>query len=141
MERPKVGIAVAIRHSSRSLYDGVLLGLRQGGHAPGMWGFTGGYLEGGETFEQCAIRETKEESGIVLSSVQFWTVENIIFDAEGKHFVTVFMVADMPADQSARVMEPNKCLKWELFPWAHLPSPIMPGIVQLVQRGANPFEI
>jgi len=136
MDRPKVGVGVAVRRDNK-----ILLGLRQGGHAPGMWGLPGGHLEGGESFEQCAKRETLEEVGVVLESASYWEVENVIFDAEQKHFVTIFLVADMPPDQEPQNLEPAKCVRWEWFSWDDLPSPVMPGIAQLIGRGCSPIQL
>lgn len=135
MDRPLVGIAVLIRRGGR-----VLLGLRKKGHAGGMWGCPGGHLEGGESFETCALRETEEETGIMLAGARFWTTENTIFHREGKHYVCVFVLADMPDGQEAQITEPDKCERWEWFPWNRLPSPLMPGLEMLVSRGLNPFE-
>jgi len=136
MRRPKVGLAVLIRAQNH-----VLLGHRIGGHANGMWGCPGGHLEGGESFDVCAIRETEEETGIMLPSAQFWTLENTVFHREGRHYVCLFMVADLPPGQRAMVMEPTKCDEWSWFQWDKLPPPLMPGLQQLVNRGANPFEV
>jgi 8-oxo-dGTP pyrophosphatase MutT (NUDIX family) len=47
-------------------------------------GFPGGHIEGGESFEGCAIRETEEETGIMLAEARLWTVENTIFHTEKK---------------------------------------------------------
>lgn len=134
MKRPKVGIVAVILRETR-----VLLGLRKGKHADGTWGFPGGHLEGGESFECCAIRETEEETGIILPAVKFWTVVNTIFHAEKRHYAVVFLTADMPAGQEARVIEPDKCARWGWFPWTDLPAPLMQGIESLVVRGLNPF--
>lgn len=136
MRRPRVGVATVIRQGNR-----VLFGFRKGGHARGTWGFPGGKLEGSESFESCAIRETEEEAGIILASARLWTVENTVFHIENVHFVTVFMVADMPKGQEAKVMEPVKCECWKWFPWNRLPAPLMQGIEKLVVRGLNPFDI
>jgi len=133
MDRPKVGVGVAVCRNYK-----VLLGLRQGGHASGMWGFPGGHLEGGESFEGCASREALEETGLTLGSIRYWTIENVIFDAEKKHFVTIFMTADISQDQEPQNLEPTKCVRWEWFSWDNLPSPIMPGIAQLIKRGCRP---
>ena len=136
MKRPKVGIGVAIRCD-----DHVLMGLRKGKHQPGVWSFPGGHLEGGESFEGCAIRETEEETGILLPSVKLWTVENTIFHAEQKHYAVVLMVADLPTGQEARVIEPEKCEKWEWFPWDKLPSPLMLGIQKVIEHGLSPIGV
>lgn len=135
MDRPLVGLAVAIRRGGR-----VLLGLRKGKHADGMWGFPGGHLEGGESFETCALRETEEEAGIILAGARFWTAVNTIFHREGRHYVCLFVIADMPEGQEARVIETDKCECWRWFPWTRLPAPLMPGIEMLVSRGLSPFD-
>jgi len=129
MKRPKVGISVILRDR-----DYILLGRRIGGHANGMWGCPGGHLEGGESFESCAIRETEEETGILLPSAFFLTVENTIFHIEQKHYVCIFMVANLPAGQYASVMEPNKCEAWLWFKWGYFPQPLMPGLYQMIDR-------
>jgi len=116
------------------------MGLRGAGHAAGLWGFgAGGKMEGGESFEETAIRETREELGVVLPGAKFWTVANTIYREEEKHVVVVFMLADMPAWQSIRNIEPDKCVKLEWFKWDKLPEPLMPGIVHLVDCGYDPF--
>jgi 8-oxo-dGTP diphosphatase len=136
MKRPKVGIGVAIRCD-----DHVLLGLRKGRHAAGMWGFAGGHLEGGESFEHCVIRETAEETGIRLVSAKLWTVENVVFWTEDKHYVTILMVADMPTGQDAINREPEKCELWDWFPWDNLPTPLMPAIESVVRKGLSPIGV
>jgi len=135
MDRPLVGIAVLIRRGGR-----VLLGLRKKGHAGGMWGCPGGHLEGGESFETCALRETEEEAGIILPGVRLWTVVNTIFYREKRHYACIFMVADMPDGQEPQVMEPEKCERWGWYPWIRLPAPLMPGLEMLVSRRFNPFD-
>ena len=42
----------------------VLIGKRKSKLGKGEWGFPGGHLEHGETLIGCAIRETKEETGL-----------------------------------------------------------------------------
>ena len=135
MQRPKVGIAVVVRR-----FDEVLIGLRKSIHASGMYGLPGGHLEGGESFEACAIREIFEETGIVIKSAEYWTTENVLFPTEDTHYVTIFMITDMPEDQEAKNMEPEKCVKWEWLPWDKLPTNLMPGITQLLARGMCPIE-
>ena len=39
----------------------------------GMWNAVGGHLVDGETPEQCAVREIKEESGITVDSVSLFS--------------------------------------------------------------------
>lgn len=154
MKRPIVAVTVVIccGHS-------VLMGKRKGAVGDGTWAFPGGHLEGGETFEKCAIRETFEETGIKLNDAEFWLVENIFYP-DDHHCVTIFMVAQLPFGQEAKNiksehyegwewpeaknMEPECCEGWEWFPWEDLYygdlSPLMLGIQQVVARGQSPFK-
>jgi NAD+ diphosphatase len=48
-----------------------LLG-RQSRFAPGMWSCLAGFVEPGETIEEAARRETREEAGIVCGEVRYF---------------------------------------------------------------------
>jgi len=134
MKRPVVGVAVAICCGTL-----VLLGRRKGAAGAGTWAFPGGHLEGGETFEKGAIREAEEETGILLERAEFWTLEEVFYP-EAHHVVCVLMVAQMPPDQIAENMEHEYCEGWEWFPWDNLPSPLMLGLQQIVDKNQSPFR-
>lgn len=109
MERPKIGLGVII------IKDGkVLLGKRKNAHGEGTWCPPGGHLEFGESWEECARRETEEEAGIKIKDVRFATATNDINGEEGTHYVTVVMVAKFNSGE-VRIMEPEKCDGWEWF--------------------------
>ena len=55
----------------------------------------GGHLEFGETMEDCARRETEEETGLVLDKVRLGTVNESVMDSIGRHYITIFMVATL----------------------------------------------
>jgi 8-oxo-dGTP diphosphatase len=67
----------AIRHSSVAIEVSAALIFRDGNilitqrpstaHLGGLWEFPGGKREPGETFEQCLVREIREELGIEIS--------------------------------------------------------------------------
>ena len=61
-DRPKIGVAVIVKKK-----DKVLLGKRISLHGKGSWGFPGGHLEFCESIEECAKRETKEETGLIIN--------------------------------------------------------------------------
>jgi mutator protein MutT len=48
----------------------LLLALKKRGFGPGKWNGYGGKIEEGETIEQAAIRETKEESGVDIIKLE-----------------------------------------------------------------------
>src|SRR4051794_34741939 len=87
-----VGIAVLIWRGAQ-----VLLTKRKGSHGAGTWAPPGGHLDMGESFEDCAIREVREETGVTISEPRFLAVTNDVFVDEGKHYATIWMEAQVEA--------------------------------------------
>ncbi|KAI8319655.1 hypothetical protein GQ54DRAFT_264952 [Martensiomyces pterosporus] len=97
-----------------------LLGHRKGSHGSGTWGLPGGHLEVGEEWAECAARETLEECGIEVGSVQHVATTNDVFSSE-MHYITVFQKAAIKEDGGlVRRMEPEKCLDWIWVTWQEL---------------------
>jgi len=133
-DRPKVGIGVVIMKDNKAL-----LGQRKNAHGEGAWCFPGGHLEYQETWEECAARETVEEAGITIKNVRFGTTTNDIFTKEQKHYITIFMLSDYDSGE-VKVMEPDKCERWEWFEWDKLPRPLFLPNQNLLKRKYNPFK-
>jgi 8-oxo-dGTP diphosphatase len=110
-KRPLVGVAVVVIKDGR-----ILLGKRKNTHGEGTWALPGGHLEFNESIEDCAAREVFEETGIRIKNLRYGPYTNDIFDKEGKHYVTLFMVADFDSGKPT-VKEPQKCEIWEWHPW------------------------
>lgn len=134
LERPKVGVGVLIKKGEK-----ILLGKRKNAHGAGDWCPPGGHLEYGESFEACARREVEEETGLYLESVKFGTVTNDIFEKEGKHYVTIIMVAELSHGEP-EIKESEKCEKWEWFEWDTLPEPLFLSEINLLKQGFDPFK-
>jgi len=117
-DRPKVGVAVFIWRNGK-----FLMYRRKGSHAEGTISLPGGHLEFGESWEDCAARETEEEVGIKIKNVHYLATTNDIMPGEGKHYVSIWLTADW-ADGEPRIMEPEKVeeLSWHTF--KDLPSPL-----------------
>lgn len=130
--RPKVGLGVCIVKDGK-----VLLGKRLNAHGDGSWSFPGGHLEFGETWEECAKRETMEETGLKIHKPVFITCTNDVFPAEKKHYITIYMKADWGSGEP-KVLEPDKMVKWEWFEWENLPSPLFIPMQNLVKTGYKP---
>ena len=124
--RPKVGIGVYIVKDGK-----FLLGERQGSHGANTWSAPGGHLEYGESWEECARRETMEEAGVKIKNVRFLGLTNNIFE-EGKHYITIAMIADW-AGGKPEVCEPDKCLGWEWVDVEHMPSRLFLPIEDLMK--------
>jgi len=129
-QRPQVGVAVLVLRDGR-----VLMGQRLGALGTGTWALPGGHLEFGESFEQCARREVREETGLELLAVEQGPCTSQVF--EGRHYVTIFMQAQSaPGEPSAR--EPAACAGWHWFDWAALPAPLFPSLRSLREAGFAP---
>ena len=92
------------------------MGKRKHAHGAGTWAFPGGHLEFKESIEGCAIREVFEETGIKIKNLRKGPYTNDIFAEEGRHYVTLFVLADYDSGIPV-VKEPRKCEKWDWFPW------------------------
>lgn len=97
----------------------------------GEWSLPGGKMEWGETFEEGAVREVLEETGIQISgpeAVEVISVHN--FMNEHAHFMTVGMLvreaagATGDAWEDARVMEPDEIVEWKWVDPRNLPQPL-----------------
>ena len=73
--RPRVGIGVLVFNDLNQL----LLGKRVSNHGEGEFGPPGGHLEFGESFEECAVREVKEEAGFDIKDPKFLSLTNDVF--------------------------------------------------------------
>ncbi|WP_298441708.1 NUDIX domain-containing protein [uncultured Ferrimonas sp.] len=117
--RPTVGVGIILQRQ-----DGkVLLGKRKNAHAP-YWSIPGGHMEAGETFEQTAIRELQEETGVRLDAVTVIGLTNNLatFAAEGLHSISVCVYARYQG-QLITNREPDKCEGWHWFEPTALPQP------------------
>lgn len=82
-------------------------------------------MEFGETFEQCAVREVEEETGLHVQACRFLTATNSVFHETQKHYVTIFMTAVATTTQSGsgpepKTMEPDKCEGWQWTTYADM---------------------
>ncbi len=131
---PMPGIAVLVKKGDR-----VLLVKRQHSHGAGTWAPPGGYMNYGETFEQCAIRETQEETGVSIDDVKFRVITNDIFEQEQKHFITVWMEARYTAGE-AHVAAPDELSEVNWFTWDALPSPLFLPLQNLLAGNTYPSQ-
>lgn len=57
------------------------------------WVLPGGRLEYGETFEECAVRELKEETGLDVEVERFLFLSEAIAPDRSRHIVNIFIKA------------------------------------------------
>ncbi|XP_062111225.1 geranyl diphosphate phosphohydrolase [Humulus lupulus] len=134
---PRVAVVVFLLRSQK-----LLLGKRRSAVGDSTFALPGGHLEFGESFEDCAAREVKEETGLDVNKIEFLTVTNNVFLDEPKpsHYVTIFMRAFLRDPQQVpQNPEPNKCDGWAWYEWDNLPKPLFWPLEKMVLSGFNPF--
>ena len=126
-QHTRVGIGVFIFKKGK-----ILILKRKGSHGEGSWSLPGGHLEFGESFQETALRETAEETGLTITDIRFGAVTNDFFKEENKHYVTVWMLSECK-EGVAEIMEPHKCSELGWFDFNHLPSPLFLPWKQLLE--------
>ena len=69
----------------------ILLLKRQGSHGAETWGLPGGKLETGETWDDCAKREIKEETGLEISIDEFFDVFSSSDDPRSNSILMIYL--------------------------------------------------
>ncbi|MBO0797908.1 MAG: NUDIX domain-containing protein [Blastocatellia bacterium] len=118
--RPHVGMGILVMRRGR-----VLLGRRRGSHGAGYYAAPGGHLEFGESFEEAARREVREETGLEIADLRLLSVGNYVFkrDDSERHYVDVDFVCEAPSGDP-QLKEPEKCHGWDWYDIEDLPQPL-----------------
>jgi 8-oxo-dGTP diphosphatase len=130
--RPMVGISLLIVDEFDPDRPMVLLGKRRGSHGAGQYGTPGGHLENGESYEDAAWREFREECGDspVVTRPRFLCVTNLRTYLP-KHYTDIGMVMQFRGGMPYNT-EPGKCEGWEWHPLNKLPTPRFGAVDNLV---------
>lgn len=120
MENPNVRVGVGVFVFKNGKF---LIQRRKGSHGEGTWSLPGGHLEFGESFEETARREVREESNLEIKNVRFGAVTNDHFVDENKHYVTIWMLSDWDSEE-LKNMEPEKCTAQMWCTFDDLPQPL-----------------
>lgn len=122
----QVGIGVLVVKDGK-----VLLGKRKGSHGAGEYAGTGGHLEYMESIEECAKRETFEETKVTIKNIRMLCVSNIKNYAP-KHYIDIGLVADWESGEPT-VVEAEKIESWDWYDIEHLPEPLMAGMAHYIK--------
>lgn len=116
---PKVGLGIVIVNNKGK----ILVGKRIGSHAQ-KYSIPGGHLDLGETFENGAKREIKEETDLNISDPKVIAVTNNLetYREEGKHYISLVLLVTKFSGE-LKNMEPEKCESWMWADPNNLPEP------------------
>jgi len=117
-EHPLVGVGAVIIDGSR-----VVLVKRAHPPIQGQWSIPGGMLEVGELVRDAAVREAREETGLIVESGDLLGVyDRVLPDAEGRvqyHYVLVDFLC-RPVGGELRAASDAAEVRW--FTWEELPA-------------------
>ena len=133
-DRPNVGVGVFVWKN-----DKFLMGRRVGKHGKDTWSVPGGYLEYGETFKECAIREVMEETGVTIKNIKFMATTNNVFHDEQKHSITVFMRCEWKSGEP-KTIEHDKYVDLDWFTFETLPKNLFLPVVELKNMAPDLFK-
>ena len=134
-EMPKVGVGIIITKGAH-----VLLLRRKYVHGAGSWSTPGGHLDFGESPEECAIREAKEETNVDVAKVMFRAITNDVFEAEGKHYITLWMQGAYAGGEPI-VNAAYEMAEVGWFSWDALPRPLFLPFQHLLDGKCYPPSI
>jgi 8-oxo-dGTP diphosphatase len=118
-----------------------LLGKRKNSHGTGEYAWPGGHMEYMESFEQCAKRELKEETGIEIENIKFLRLLNFK-DYAPKHYIDIGLTADWKSGEP-QILEPEKCESWGWYDLNDLPNPLfksLPSYFEALKTGRIFFD-
>lgn len=116
--RPKVGVGVVVFKDGK-----ILLGKRLGSHASGVYAGPGGHVEFGESFEEAARREVREETGLEVKNIRVISLSNLCH-WKNKQYADIGITAEWESGEPKN-MEPEKCDGWDWYDINHLPEPLI----------------
>lgn len=135
-QEKKVAVRVAILVLNG---DRILLEKRANTLGAGTWAPPVGHLDFGESPEQTAIRETQEETGVVVEDPKFRVLTNDFFEAEQEHSITIWMEAKyVSGEPRAQAPDEESSVGW--FTWDSLPEPLFLPMRHLLEGKTYPSQ-
>ena len=126
-----VGIGVIVQKNGK-----ILLIKRQGSHGAETWAPPGGHIDFGETIENCAKREVKEEMDIEIKNLKVVGFTNDLFKKDKKHYITIWVFSDWKSGKEK--MDGREMSEFGWFDWNNLPKPLFIPLKNFVEGKMYP---
>lgn len=110
---PYVGVGCLVFNAGRIL---LVLGRE------GLWSPPGGHLDFGESPFEAAVRETREETGVEVSNVEFVAITNDVLEEVDRHYITIWMRAET-SDTAITIGDTEEIVEADWFDIADMPQP------------------
>ncbi|WP_035159686.1 nucleotide triphosphate diphosphatase NUDT15 [Cobetia crustatorum] len=120
-QKTTIGVGVIVQRPDAK----ILLGYRHKKGEEPSWCFPGGHVEPEESFEEAALRETEEETGLKLSNA---TITNFVQNiGGGASNLTGVAYSELDSPQEADTREPEVFKYWKWFSLDEIPHPLFPA--------------
>ena len=127
------GVAVVVTHRQQ-----VLFGKRKSVPDGFEWQLPGGWMVPGESVQQAARREVREETGLQLQELQFVGITNNVFTPDN-HSISLYFEAECADFEALKVAESDKCEAWEWRCWSEVTENLYLPLRLFKQTGYRPF--
>ncbi len=111
---PKLVVVVVIQYMGK-----LLLGKRNIEPGRGLWNFCGGYVDLGETVQEAAIREVKEEANL---DVQLENLIGIYSSGGGSHVIIAYQASILDNRIHHLTPQHEEVSELAFFAWEELPE-------------------
>jgi len=104
--RPSIGVAVIVVKDQK-----ILIG-EDKEKGENIFGVPGGHWENKETLKECAVREVREESGIICKNPKLVSVYDFFRGDKNRNYLSIGMKAEYVSGEPRNLIEEGR-LNWE----------------------------
>ncbi len=119
--------------------DKVLFGRRKNDTGELCWQLPGGWIEPGESPEQAARREVREETGLELQTLDFVAVTSNLFTPQA-HSISLYFEAECAQTGAVTRVESDHCAGWVWKPWSEVTEDCFLPLRLLKMTDYQPFS-